>query len=268
VEIKELFEGWLSEHFPDRKEHVLSLIRDARGGQLYDARWGVRMRGPDPTPTCWSGGSRRPARASGSTSMATSCAPICSGYPRRPGTSSACSDRCSVCLRCVIDGAAAFEDRLMANAMNTRRTLLAGGGGVLAVAAGGLAVRAFQTGVIGDSGEPRRLWREWTRLPPPMSVVAAGVLAASPHNSQPWQFQIDDQVIGLELDPRRDLGPVDPFRRQMWIGAGCAVENMVSGGEALGRPVTVTPLPDPASPTAAARLEIGLPIRFHPGRGC
>jgi DNA repair photolyase len=48
LEIKELFEGWLEEHFPDRKAHVLSLIRDARGGQLYDARFGVRMRGTGP----------------------------------------------------------------------------------------------------------------------------------------------------------------------------------------------------------------------------
>ncbi len=48
LEIKDLFEGWLQEHFPDRKDHVLSLIRQARGGQLYDARWGVRMRGTGP----------------------------------------------------------------------------------------------------------------------------------------------------------------------------------------------------------------------------
>jgi DNA repair photolyase len=48
LEIKELFEGWLQEHFPDRKAHVLSLIRDARGGKLYDARWGERMRGTGP----------------------------------------------------------------------------------------------------------------------------------------------------------------------------------------------------------------------------
>jgi DNA repair photolyase len=45
LEIKELFEGWLAEHFPDRKDKVLSLIRDARGGKLYDAAWGTRMRG-------------------------------------------------------------------------------------------------------------------------------------------------------------------------------------------------------------------------------
>ncbi len=143
--------------------------------------------------------------------------------------------------------------------MNTRRTLLTGGGGVLAVAAGGLAARAWQTGLIGDSGEARRLWQQWFALPPPMSVVAAGVLAASPHNSQPWQFQINDESIDLEIDPRRDLGPVDPYRRQMWIGAGCAIENMVSAGEGLGRAVRVTAAPDPGHDTLAARLEIGLP---------
>ena len=40
-----LFEQWLEEHYPDRKEKVLSRIRDLRGGKLYDAKWGVRGRG-------------------------------------------------------------------------------------------------------------------------------------------------------------------------------------------------------------------------------
>jgi DNA repair photolyase len=40
-----LFEQWLTEHFPDRKEKVLNRVRDLRGGKLYDAQWGVRGRG-------------------------------------------------------------------------------------------------------------------------------------------------------------------------------------------------------------------------------
>ena len=40
-----LFEAWLEEHFPDRKEKVLNRVRELRGGQLYDARFGSRMRG-------------------------------------------------------------------------------------------------------------------------------------------------------------------------------------------------------------------------------
>jgi DNA repair photolyase len=40
-----LFEQWLEDYFPDRKEKVLNRIRDLRGGKLYDAKWGVRGRG-------------------------------------------------------------------------------------------------------------------------------------------------------------------------------------------------------------------------------
>ena len=47
-EIKDLFREWLAEHFPDRAAHVMSLIRDMRGGRDYDSRFGTRMRGTGP----------------------------------------------------------------------------------------------------------------------------------------------------------------------------------------------------------------------------
>ncbi len=40
-----LFERWLEEQFPDRKDKVLNRVRDMRNGKLYDSRWGVRGRG-------------------------------------------------------------------------------------------------------------------------------------------------------------------------------------------------------------------------------
>ncbi len=41
-----LFERWLEEHFPDRKEKVLGRIRDLRGnGRLNDSEWHTRMTG-------------------------------------------------------------------------------------------------------------------------------------------------------------------------------------------------------------------------------
>ena len=45
LELKTLFEEWLEAHYPDRKERVLNQLREARGGELYVARWGERMRG-------------------------------------------------------------------------------------------------------------------------------------------------------------------------------------------------------------------------------
>lgn len=46
--VKELFEEWLRTHVPDRAEKVLNRIRETRGGKLYDARFGDRMRGEGP----------------------------------------------------------------------------------------------------------------------------------------------------------------------------------------------------------------------------
>jgi DNA repair photolyase len=42
---KELFEDWLTRHFPDRREKVLNRIRSVRGGKLNSSEWGNRMSG-------------------------------------------------------------------------------------------------------------------------------------------------------------------------------------------------------------------------------
>ncbi len=44
-EVAVLFTEWLDTHFPDRAEHVMSLVRQASGGRDYDNRFGVRQRG-------------------------------------------------------------------------------------------------------------------------------------------------------------------------------------------------------------------------------
>ena len=48
LEIKDLFTEWLVQHTPDRAARVLSLIQQTRGGRLYSAEWGKRMRGEGP----------------------------------------------------------------------------------------------------------------------------------------------------------------------------------------------------------------------------
>jgi DNA repair photolyase len=41
-----LFEHWLQEHFPERKEKILGRIRDLRGnGRLNNSKWHIRMKG-------------------------------------------------------------------------------------------------------------------------------------------------------------------------------------------------------------------------------
>ncbi len=48
LELKQLFEEWLEAHYPDRKKRVLDLLRQARGGRLYDSRYGFRQTGTGP----------------------------------------------------------------------------------------------------------------------------------------------------------------------------------------------------------------------------
>ena len=47
-ELKEVWREWLQLHYPDRAAHVMSLIRQMRGGKDYDSRFGTRMRGEGP----------------------------------------------------------------------------------------------------------------------------------------------------------------------------------------------------------------------------
>ncbi len=44
-EVKDLFKEWLTNYFPDRALHVMSIIKQMRGGKEYDATFGKRMRG-------------------------------------------------------------------------------------------------------------------------------------------------------------------------------------------------------------------------------
>jgi DNA repair photolyase len=44
-ELRQIFSGWLEQHFPDRARHVLQLIRETRAGALNDARFGKRFSG-------------------------------------------------------------------------------------------------------------------------------------------------------------------------------------------------------------------------------
>ncbi|MGH9749020.1 MAG: PA0069 family radical SAM protein, partial [Candidatus Polarisedimenticolia bacterium] len=47
-EVKEIFTGWLEARYPLRAAKVLALIRETRGGNLYDPAFGERMRGSGP----------------------------------------------------------------------------------------------------------------------------------------------------------------------------------------------------------------------------
>lgn len=43
--VKDVFLQWLDDHAPGKKARVIDRLRDLRGGKLYDATWGKRLKG-------------------------------------------------------------------------------------------------------------------------------------------------------------------------------------------------------------------------------
>ena len=113
----------------------------------------------------------------------------------------------------------------------TRRGLFGLASGVTLVVAGGVVWRGEDRGVFGPAPaqaySPWSLWNDPANKGTPLALAAAGILAACPHNTQPWFFQLSQDRIELYADTSRNLGAFDPYLREMHIGLGCAVENML-----------------------------------------
>ncbi len=140
--------------------------------------------------------------------------------------------------------------------LSRRKVLALAGSGTLVLVAGGGVWRAADQGVF-STGESLAYepWDDWrTASRGPLDLVRAAILAANPHNSQPWLFHVTQTQIDLFADRRRNLGTVDPFLREMHIGLGCALENLGLAAPANGYTTQVTLLPDASDETLVARV--------------
>jgi hypothetical protein len=129
---------------------------------------------------------------------------------------------------------------------------------VLVLGAGALGYRAYDTGVFGvGDGAAYDPWRSWQEhRGTPLGMVAAAILAANAHNTQAWLFRISGSRIDVFADRSRGIGAIDPFRREMYVSIGCAIENCVIAGQADGITSRVSLLPDPGQPLHAARIDL------------
>ena len=122
-----------------------------------------------------------------------------------------------------------------------------------------LAYRAEDQCIIGpDRGDAFQGWHTWRAVSGPSGLVAAALLAASPHNTQPWLFDVDAETVSIYADPARRLTAVDPYGREMYLGLGCALENIILAGRARGLAPTVD-LPAAGAIAALVRLGSGTP---------
>jgi hypothetical protein len=128
---------------------------------------------------------------------------------------------------------------------------------VAGVGAGG--VRAGTNGAFtAGSGDPYDLWHNWPAMSGIDRVVAAGVLACNPHNTQPWRFTVDGDTIDVSSDPARRMPLNDASAREHFAGLGCAVENMVIAAGSAGYTTTVAVFPDGTGSEHVARIALHL----------
>lgn len=59
-------------------------------------------------------------------------------------------------------------------------------------------------------------------------------LAPSVHNTQPWNFKIEDSSISLFAEPARALEAGDPTKRELWVSLGICLETILLSAKGLG----------------------------------
>lgn len=89
------------------------------------------------------------------------------------------------------------------------------------------------------------------------ALVAYAILAPSSHNSQPWLFRIEDDVLELYADRTRGLPVVDPDDRELIISCGAALGCLEVALHHFGYEGNIVLVADPQRPDLLARVELG-----------
>ena len=172
----------------------------------------------------------------------------------------------------------------MAEPISRRRVIAAGA--MLGLLPGARqTAAASQDDDLPASGAAYAPWRDWRidRADGPAGLVRSAILAANAHDTQPWRFCVSPGRIDILADQARNLGAMDPFRREMQLSLGCALENLLlaAGACGYGAQVAVAPgrlqgaaagLRPVARVTLAAAAAVSSPLavairRRHTNRG-
>ncbi len=86
------------------------------------------------------------------------------------------------------------------------------------------------------------------------AALKFAVLAPSSHNSQPWRFRIDGDVVELQADRLRALAVVDSEDRELTISCGAALFNLLVTLRHFGHDPLVNQLPGGADRLVTIQL--------------
>lgn len=92
------------------------------------------------------------------------------------------------------------------------------------------------------------------------ALLRFAILAPSSHNSQPWRFRLNGDVLELREDHRRALPVVDPDNRELVISCGAALGYLEIALHNFGYAGRIDLCPDPAQPELLARIALGDPV--------
>ncbi len=123
--------------------------------------------------------------------------------------------------------------------MNRRHVLI--GGGALALAGGGAAYAGLrQMGSMSDYeaeiAAARTVLDEHAGL---REIIRYATLAPNGHNTQPWQFRIDEGGVAITPDFTRRTPVVDPDDHHLFVSLGCVGETLALAACARGHSGTL-----------------------------
>lgn len=118
-----------------------------------------------------------------------------------------------------------------------RRDMLIGAGGALVLAGGGAAGWRLAVGSMGDFDAYTGSLRAPIRVGAGIDdIIRYATLAANGHNTQPWRFHVEGNVVDILPDLSRATPVVDPDNHHLLVSLGCAAENLLIAATATGRP--------------------------------
>lgn len=92
-------------------------------------------------------------------------------------------------------------------------------------------------------------------------LINFAILAPSSHNSQPWEFIVEDDTLFVKVCLARSLPASDPDFRQLFISIGCAIQNILTAADYYGLLSILEYFPHGGKNNFAAKIKFSLSLK-------